>query len=322
MDWFCCKCSQFVPNGSTCFDCGSAPAHVRFGVPQVPTTQGTHSLQPKLAVGGALGRPLLHPVYGTMLISAGVPLTAEAILKIKKLGLETAALECLDQEKVQACNTFEEISAQVKLKYRTEIDQLLSNRGGFDTDGLLDLLEEYFIALEKLPSDDLEGAMAKAHEQGHELGTLFIASLIGKGLDFPLKTLHNLSFAALLHDVGLHSSGPCKLNLAEHCHHGSALLRNYWNSIPYLNQEIHHAVLYHHDRYARGASYLLPAVRIVAVADAFDDLLFNDRRQQYRACDRIMTEIWGRSCYDPGVVEALARVLRLDSASYQEARLG
>ncbi|MDH5640376.1 MAG: HD domain-containing protein [Nitrospira sp.] len=159
-------------------------------------------------------------------------------------------------------------------------------------------------------------------QAGHAARTTAIAGLIGEALALDIDALHNLTLAALLHDIGLlmlpkwFRQGPEPLDPASYVtvQHHPRLGANLLEPFTFLREAS--VLIAHHHEWWDGSGYpygirgeFIPlGARILAVADAFEALQIPgawDRSMRDRVALRILRVASGTQ-FDPAVVDILA----------------
>ncbi|XOK60497.1 HD-GYP domain-containing protein [Paenibacillus elgii] len=250
--------------------------------------------------GQYLGRTIFS-ANGAVLLSEGVQLTVFMITTLKRIGVTMIYIKDQQFDDIELADLVsEETKRAVMQRMGETFDSIRSGKDfntkhvGASIDTLLDEImrnKEVLVQLSDIRTHDNEMYV-------HAINVCMMSTLIGINMGLSTTQLKELAIGALLHDVG-------KLELVTDDESGDPRKHHTWRGFEVLKHKrelsllIAHVAFQHHETMdGQGMPRQLPGdeihlyARIVAVADTYDNLLFDlsegRRMLPHDACERMM----------------------------------
>ncbi|MCS7464654.1 HD domain-containing protein [Paenibacillus doosanensis] len=250
--------------------------------------------------GQFLGRTIFSG-KGAILLSENVQLTVYMITTLKRIGVTMIYIKDPQFEDVEIADVVPEETKRAVMQRMGETFETIRSGKELNTrsingsiDNLLEEImknKEVLVQLSDIRTEDNEMYV-------HAMNVCMMSVMVGIHMGLPMNQLRELAIGALLHDIGkidaLVDDESDDLR-KHHTWRGFELLKNKRE----LSLLIAHVALQHHERIdGEGLPRRIPGeqihlyAKITAVADRYDNLLFNlstgRRMQPHEACEHIM----------------------------------
>lgn len=249
--------------------------------------------------GQILGKTIFSS-NGTVLLSEGVQLTVFMINTLNRIGATMLFIKDPNLEDVEIIDIVSEETKRNVMQKMTEMYDQLKSGKEFNTkhisvsaDTLIDEImrnKEVLVQLSDIRTKDNEYFV-------HALNVCMMSTLVGINMNLNQGQLKELATGALLHDIGKvgQEDGEEGIGREHHTWKGFEILKNKRE----FNLLIAHCAFQHHEALdgtgqprglAAGEIHLY--AQIVAVANLYDNLLFNKQQDKrmlpHEACEHLM----------------------------------
>jgi len=249
--------------------------------------------------------------YGATFFTPGMIIDAEAIKRLKRLGVKSIVVYQEDIELKQ------EQLAPISERYEYKIDEMegifhsIEKGHKLDFQGVKDIVDE-LVKIEE--NEDIYTLLAKIYSAdrytyAHSLNVGLFSMMTGKWLKMPEKEVKLLTYAGFLHDIGkaripnkiLNKAGPLsnkEFNIMKrHTVYGYDLVKN----CLFISEKVARAVLTHHER-NNGTGYPLGLkgdqiplyAKIIGIIDTYDamssDRIYQSHKVPFEVLDTLRKE--------------------------------
>jgi HD-GYP domain-containing protein (c-di-GMP phosphodiesterase class II) len=251
--------------------------------------------------GQHLGRTIFTN-NGAVLLSEGVQLTVYMITTLRRIGVTMLYIKDPNFEDVEIIEIVSEETKRAVMKHMTEtFDSIRSGKEvnsrslSLSVDDMLDEVmrnKEVLVQLSDIRTKDNDSYV-------HAVNVCMMSILIGIHMKLSPSQLKELAVGALLHDIG-------KVELIANDNDEDKKLHHTWRGFELLKNKrelsllVAHVAFQHHEALdgsgqprGIGADHIHLYAKIVAVANTYDNLLFDlslgRRMLPHEACEKIMT---------------------------------